>query len=95
MVRRMFGVLGLSLLLLSGCGATSSKQDLLTKAQNCKTKEELQKALGKPDTFDSAEVPFLGPQEMWTYKASDGEVTFIISNGKVITRSTDFNRKKK
>jgi octaprenyl-diphosphate synthase len=54
-----------------------------------------EKALGKPDAFDSAEIPVLGAQEIWKYKATDGEVTFTISNGKILTRSTDFSGKNK
>jgi len=85
----------LALLFLGGCGlASSSKQDILAKAEKCKTKEDLQKALGKPSGFESVEVPILGPQEIWMYKASDGEVTFTISNGKIIMRATGEGKKK-
>jgi len=95
MLLRVLAALGLSLLLLCGCGAGSSKQDILAKAKDCTTREELRKALGKPDAFDSAEIPLLGAQEIWKYKASDGEVTFTISNGKILTRATDFGSTKK
>ena len=38
-----------------------------------KTKADLEKALGPPTNVDK-----VGPVEKWTYKASDGQVTYII-----------------
>ena len=93
-VTRILGGVVLAVVLtLSGCGA-GSKQDIMAKAQNCKTKEELQKALGKPNDFNSADVPLLGTVETWTYKASDGEVVFQIANGKVVMKVTGDAKKK-
>lgn len=60
-------------LAVAGCDRTPSKADLLKKAEGVKTKADLEKALGKP-----AEVDKVGPIERWTYKASDGSVTYII-----------------
>jgi len=111
MLLRLLAGFCLTLLFLGGCGlGSSSKQDILTRAEECKTKEDLQKALGKPSRVESVEVmtgleppeeigkdiatgkplvirrPILEPQERWWYKASDGEVLFIISNGKITIR---------
>jgi hypothetical protein len=72
-----------ALLLLSGCGART-KQDVVDKAKNAKTKGELQSALGKPDDFNTVKLPIGGiSAEEWKYKCSDGEVVFEIVNDKV------------
>ena len=71
--RRLFVAALAAALLLSGCDKTPTKADLLKKAEGVKTKADLEKALGKP-----AEVDKVGPVEKWTYKASDGAVTYII-----------------
>lgn len=57
---------------LAGCGR-GTKQDIVKKADGIKTKADLEKALGKPDSFNKA---MMG--ETWTYKGSDGDVTFTI-----------------
>lgn len=94
MVRSVLTALALALLLLlCGCGG-STKYDIMTKAENCKTKEELQKACGKPDSFSAVEMPLLGQGEVWTYKAKDGTVTFRIFNGKILARETVDQEKK-
>jgi len=62
---------------LTGCGA-GSKQDIVKKTAKVSTKAELERMLGKPDNFNK-----LGPVETWTYKASDGEVTFLITGDTV------------
>lgn len=64
-------------LFLLGCG-DSSKAELIEKAKGADTKSQLEAALGQPD--DLAKV---GPLEKWTYNASDGEVTFIITGESV------------
>ena len=65
-------VIGIVLLVLAGCGP-SSKEDLITKARGITTRTELEKALGKP-----SDISKLGPVEKWTYKASNGEVVYVI-----------------
>ena len=60
------------LLLLAACFAPS-KADLLKKAKDVSSRQELESALGEP-----SEVSKVGPIEKWTYQASDGEVIFII-----------------
>jgi hypothetical protein len=59
-------------LLLTACGS-SSKEDMIAKARDVKTRMELERALGKPD-----EVSKLGPLEKWTYKARNGQVVFVL-----------------
>jgi hypothetical protein len=51
----------------------SSKEDLLAKAKDAKTRAQLETALGKPD-----DVSKLGPIEKWTYRARNGQVVFIL-----------------
>jgi hypothetical protein len=65
-------VIGFILLALAGCGP-STKEEILAKARGITTRAELEKALGKP-----ADITKLGPVEKWTYKASNGEVVYVI-----------------
>jgi hypothetical protein len=65
-------VIGLVLLSLAGCGP-STKEDLIAKARGVTTRAELEKALGKP-----SDISKLGPMETWTYKASNGQVVFVV-----------------
>ena len=60
------------LLVLAGCGPPT-KEDLLSKARDIKTRAELEKALGKP-----TDIFRIGPVEMWSYKASNGTVVFLV-----------------
>lgn len=63
--------------LLAACG-DSSKAELISKAKGADTKDKLEAALGAPDDLTK-----VGPLEKWTYKASDGEVTFLITGDAV------------
>jgi hypothetical protein len=77
-------------LMLSGCGASSmTKQDVVNKTSNVKTKQELEKALGKPTNFNK-----LGPLETWTYQVKDGEVNFLITGDTVQLQATSDNKPK-
>jgi hypothetical protein len=64
-------------LVLSACGEPT-KKDILDKAEGIETKAELEKALGEPD-----DIGKVGPIERWTYEASDGTVTFVITGERV------------
>jgi hypothetical protein len=66
----------LALALLAGC--ERSTQEILDKAGKADTKAKLIDALGDPDAVNK-----LGPLESWTYKASNGEVTFVIVGDRV------------
>ncbi len=83
---RRWAVLLLSSLLLAGCGR-GSKQDILHKAERATTKAELERALGKPDRFEASGI---GPLtlETWVYRASDGEVVFVITGDAIASRTT-------
>jgi hypothetical protein len=67
---------------LSTCGPPD-KEDMLKKAANVHTKAELEQALGKP-----SDIAKLGPLEKWTYKASNGEVIFLITGDAVAMQAT-------
>ena len=69
--------------LLAGCGP-SSKEDIVAKARDAKTRAALEQALGKPD-----DIGKLGPVEKWTYKAKNGKVTFILMGDAVTLEKTD------
>ena len=66
-----------------------STQDLLAKAETVSTKAELRQALGEPDGISK-----VGPLETWTYKASNGEVSFLITGDTVTLKTASTQRKK-
>lgn len=70
-----------ALVALTACDA--SKDDILQKAAKAETAEQLRKALGDPDDLSK-----VGPIETWTYKASDGTVTFTLAAGSVTLSTT-------
>jgi hypothetical protein len=73
---------------LIGCGA-SSKEDIIAKARDAKTRSALEKALGKPD-----DISKIGPVEKWTYKASNGRVTFVLVGDTVTIEAAGGSEKK-
>lgn len=74
-------------LALIACGPPST-EEALKKAEPAKTKAQLEKALGKP-----TELQKLGPLEQWTYKTSDGSVTFVITGDSVTLASGGTTKK--
>ena len=74
--------------LVAGCGP-SSKEDIVAKARDAKTRAALEQTLGKPD-----DIGKLGPVEKWTYKAKNGTVTFILMGDAVTIEKTDDLEKK-
>ena len=66
----------LAVALVGGC--SRSKEDLVEKSRGASTRAELERALGKP-----SDIAKLGPVEQWTYKASNGNVVFLIVADKV------------
>jgi len=70
-------------LALAGC-SPESKHELLSKTEDVRTKAELEAALGAPDDRDK-----LGPLETWTYRARDGEVTFLITGDTVRLKTAE------
>jgi hypothetical protein len=80
-------VAALAVLLLAGC--SRSKEDIVGKAREVKTRADLERVLGKAD-----DIGKLGPVERWTYKASNGEVTFVIVGDTVTLQATGSGDKK-
>lgn len=78
LILTLSGALGLT----TACDA--SKDDILQKAAKAETAEDLRKALGDPD-----ELSKVGPIETWTYKASNGTVTFTLAAGSVTLSTTN------
>jgi len=69
-------VCGLAVL-LTACGR-ATKEEIVSKARDVGKRAELERVLGKPD-----ELTKLGPVETWRYKASNGEVIFVIVGDEV------------
>jgi hypothetical protein len=84
---RALAVLALALLALAGCSRT--KEDVLRKAETVKTRADLESRLGRPD-----DIAKLGPVERWTYKATNGEVVFVIVGDSVTLQATGPGDKK-
>ena len=74
--------------LLAGCGP-SSKEDIVAKARDAKTRAALEQALGKPD-----DIGKLGPVEKWTYKAKNGKVVFVLLGDTVTIEAAGGQEKK-
>ena len=68
---------GLALVGLAACGRPT-KEEIVSKARDIGKRAELERVLGKPD-----ELTKLGPVETWRYKASNGEVVFVIIGDEV------------
>jgi len=64
-------------------GCSRSKEDLIQKSRGVGTRAELERALGRP-----SDISKLGPVEQWTYKASNGDVVFLIVGDKVTMQAT-------
>ena len=78
-MRRLLATLALATALaLGACGGQMTKQEITRKAEGITAKADLEKKLGKPTAFAK-----IGPLETWTYKASDGEVVFLITGDTV------------
>jgi hypothetical protein len=75
--------------LWAGACGSPTKEDIIGKARNVSTRAELEKALGKP-----TDIGKLGPVETWTYKASNGEVVFLLIGDKVTLQATSTPEKK-
>lgn len=81
-VVRLAAVIGL-LLALAACGKPT-KEELVRKSENVKTKAELEAVLGRAD-----DISKVGPLETWRYKGSNGDVVFIITGNIVQLQATD------
>lgn len=66
-------------LALAACDAPpSTLAEIARKGEKAGTPAELQRALGKPH-----KVTRIGPAENWTYKATDGEISFLVMGDSV------------
>jgi hypothetical protein len=65
-------LIGAVLLGLVACGR-GTKEEIVAKARDISARAELERVLGRPD-----DITKLGPLETWRYKASNGEVVFVI-----------------
>jgi hypothetical protein len=74
-------VLGAAALALTACGEPS-KEDIMKDAEGVSSKADLRAALGDPD-----DIVAVGPLERWTYKASNGSVTFVITGDNVTLKA--------
>jgi hypothetical protein len=81
-MRRTATALAAGLLILTLAACEPSKVDILEKSEGVTTKRALRDALGQPD-----DIAKLGPIETWTYKAKNGDVTFVIA-GDTVTIKT-------
>ncbi len=84
-----FALIALALALpLALAACKPSTEETIKKSENIGTKTELEKALGRP-----SEIQKLGPIEQWTYKTSDGSVTFVLA-GDTVTLASGGTTKK-
>ena len=51
----------------------STLAEIVRKAEKAGTRAELERVLGKPHKLSR-----IGPAETWTYKATDGEISFLV-----------------
>jgi hypothetical protein len=79
----------LALILLAGC-SDRTKEAIVQKARTASTRAELEKALGQP-----TDIAKLGPVERWTYKASNGEVVFLLVGDSVTLQAAGGSGEKK
>ena len=82
MFRMIWLLVAFAAVAVLGCGPPS-QHDILKQAEGVETKQELEAKIGAPDEVDK-----LGPLEKWTYRASDGEVEFVITGDNVGLKST-------
>ena len=62
---------------LVACGR-GTKEDIVAKTRDVSRRADLERVLGKPD-----DISKLGPVETWRYKASNGDVVFLIVGDEV------------
>jgi hypothetical protein len=82
-MRRLTAALAALALAIAAC-SPDTKHDMLSKTEDVETMKELEAALGAPDDRTK-----MGPIETWTYRASDGEVTFLITGERVRLKAAE------
>lgn len=84
MTRLKIALAAALLLALAACGKPT-KEELLQKAGEPKSKSELVARLGQPD-----EIGKLAVFEIWTYRGSNGSVVFtIVADNVTVIATTD------
>lgn len=83
MAQVLAGLLACVLAVSALTGCSRSKEDIIETARAVGTRAQLEQALGKP-----SDISKLGPVERWTYRASNGEVVFLIVGEKVALQAT-------
>ena len=82
-MRKTTAALAALALAIAACGS-DTKHEILSKSEDAETMAELEAALGAPDDRHK-----MGPIETWTYRASDGEVTFLITGERVRLKAAE------
>lgn len=82
-MRALLRSLTLAAVVLALAACDDSKEDILKKAEQATTRDELRKAIGDPD-----DILKVGPLETWTYQASNGSVTFTLAGDTVTLKVT-------
>ena len=82
-------VCAVAVLSLVAC-SRATKEDMVSKARDVSKRAELERVLGKPD-----EITKLGPVETWRYKASNGDVIFLIVGDEVTLQAAGSGDKAK
>jgi hypothetical protein len=82
-------VCAVAVLGLVACGR-GTKEDIVSKARDVSKRAELERLLGRPD-----DISKLGPVETWRYKASNGEVIFLIVGDDVTLQAAGGHEKAK
>jgi len=85
----MRSLIAVVLVALALVGCSRTKEDLVRKAEGVKTRAELESRLGRAD-----DISKLGPIEQWTYKASNGQVVFVIVGDTVTLQAAGGAEKK-
>lgn len=87
MVRTL--LVGLVMLGVVACGR-ATKEEIVAKARDISVRAELERVLGRPD-----DIAKLGPVETWRYRASNGEVVFLIVGDNVTLQAAGSPEKPK
>lgn len=83
MIRNLIRLTCLIVVAVAIVACDDRKEDILTKSEKAKTREQLRSVIGDPD-----EVSKVGPIETWTYHTSNGSVTFTLAGDTVMLKAT-------
>jgi hypothetical protein len=82
MFRMIWLLVAFAAVAVLGCGPPS-QHEILKQTEGVETKQELEAKIGAPDEVDK-----FGPLEKWTYRASDGDVEFVITGDDIGSKRT-------